>query len=110
MARSSRRKKKKRKEARSRVSGQTEGIELTEGCVRPCWTRPGLSEAWLGFAWRPEKAHMPPCRIASLPAYHGATISPISASHSQSAQTLSVLSLEQHPTTLISNSQQSTLV
>ena len=78
MARLSRRKKEE-EEARSRVSGQIGGIELIEGCARPCWTRPGPLEARLGFAWRltpdwrPEKAPhaaMPHCFAASLPRSH----------------------------------------
>ena len=91
--------------------GLARGIELIEGCVRPCWTGPGPLEACLGFAWRltlgwrPEKA--PHVRIAfltihSLPAYHGATISPISPPRS-------VLSPEQQLASRILSTSESTL-
>jgi hypothetical protein len=84
VARPSRRKKNRKKEekARSRVSGQIGGIELIEGCARPCWTGPGPLGARLRFAWRltPDwrlekapHAATPHCFAASLPRCHHLT-------------------------------------
>ena len=98
---------KKKKQDLGLVSyGLAGGIELIKGRAIPCWTGPGSPKAQLGFAWRltpswrPEKA--PHVRIASLPAYHGATTSPISPPRS-------ILSPEQQPASQILGTGKSTL-